>query len=142
MKLEGGCLCGDVRYEAGALTGPIGHCHCPTCRKAHGSAFSTVGRTSREGFRWVRGQEHVRAFESSPGKFRHFCCNCGSHMMAEWDGEPEVILRLGTLDTDPGARPAAHVWTDLKADWYEIDAKLPQIPQGRTRPEAQRESSA
>jgi hypothetical protein len=32
--LEGGCLCGVVRYEAASLGGP---CHCRTCRKAHGA---------------------------------------------------------------------------------------------------------
>lgn len=133
MKLEGGCLCGAVRYEATDLTGPIGHCHCGTCRKAHGSAFSTVARTMRESFRWVRGGEGVRSYESSPGKRRHFCPNCGSHMMAEWESESEVILRLGTLDTDPGARPVAHLWTEQKAPWYEIDADLPEIPRGRPR---------
>jgi ADP-ribosyl-[dinitrogen reductase] hydrolase len=54
-------------------------------------------------------------------------------MMAEWEGESEVILRLGTLDTDPVARPVAHIWTELKAPWYDLDAKLPALPRGRTR---------
>ena len=98
MKLGGGCLCGAVRYESDALTGPIAHCHCATCRKAHGAAFATTARASRAG-----------------------------------DSEPEVILRLGTLDTDPGARPVAHLWTELKASWYDPGAKLPEIPRGRPR---------
>ncbi len=35
----GGCLCGQVRYEA--LGDPIyaGHCYCADCRKASGSGF-------------------------------------------------------------------------------------------------------
>src|SRR5262245_19023645 len=134
-KLEGGCLCGAVRYEAAELTGPIVHCHCPTCRKAHGSAFATTARTSRASFRWVQGGDLVRAFESSPGKRRHFCSRCGSHLVAEWESEPEVILRLGSLDGDPGARPVAHIWTELKAPWYDLDAKLPQMARGRPREE-------
>lgn len=130
MKLEGGCLCGAVRYEAEGLTGPIGHCHCPTCRKAHASAFSTVARTSREGFRWIQGEEVIRAYESSPGKRRNFCSNCGSHLIAEWESEDEVILRIGSLDSDPIAWPVAHIWTELKAPWYELDTKLPALSKG------------
>jgi hypothetical protein len=131
--LEGGCLCGAVRYEAAGLCGPILHCHCRTCRKAHGAAFATTGRTPRAGFRWMQGADSVRCYESSPGKRRHFCSRCGSHMMAEWESEPEVILRLGTLDSDPGSKPVAHIWTEEKAPWYELGAELPAIPRGRSR---------
>ena len=40
--LTGSCLCGAVAYEVDAPAGPIVHCHCSTCRKTHGAAFSTV----------------------------------------------------------------------------------------------------
>ena len=40
--LTGNCLCGSVAYEVDAEPGTIVHCHCRTCRKTHGSAFSTV----------------------------------------------------------------------------------------------------
>jgi hypothetical protein len=142
-NLEGGCLCGAVRYEAGPLTGPIIHCHCSTCRKAHGSAFASTARVARAAFRWVQGGESVRSFESSPGKRRHFCPQCGSQLMAEWADAPEVILRLGSLDGDPGVRPIAHIWTELKAPWYEIGAELRQFPQARPpEPEPPRGGSA
>jgi hypothetical protein len=38
--IEGGCLCGAVRYRSDAepLTQVV--CHCKTCRKSSGSAFS------------------------------------------------------------------------------------------------------
>jgi len=38
---EGGCFCGAVRY---ALIGPpdwSSHCHCRSCQKAVGAAFTT-----------------------------------------------------------------------------------------------------
>jgi hypothetical protein len=40
--ITGSCLCGAVRYEATGPAGPMVHCHCRTCRKAHGTAFSTI----------------------------------------------------------------------------------------------------
>src|SRR5262250_1868157 len=97
--LTGSCLCGSVAYEVDAPAGPIVHCHCPTCRKAHGTAFSSVSNVPRENFRFVRGEELLIAFESSPGKFRKFCSRCGSHIVADRPAQPTVLLRLGCLDT-------------------------------------------
>ena len=48
--LTGCCLCGSVAYEVDADPGPIIHCHCQTCRKTHGSAFSTVTNVPRTAF--------------------------------------------------------------------------------------------
>jgi hypothetical protein len=130
VMLDGSCLCGAVAYEAEKFAGPIGHCHCRTCRKAHSSAFSTTARVERSGFKWTRGADKLRYYESSPGKRRHFCSVCGSQLMAEWVGQPMVILRLGCLDTVIDERPVAHIWTSQKASWFEIADGLPQLPEG------------
>ena len=112
--LYGSCLCGAVAYETQGLSGPIFHRNCRTCRKAHSAAFATTARTERAYFKWSRGREFLGHFESTPGKLRHFCTECGYHLMAEWTDEPEVILRLGCLDTDPEARPSTHIWTSIE----------------------------
>ena len=130
--ITGGCLCGRVRYEADALAGPVGHCHCATCRKAHGAAFSTTARVARGAFRVTPGGDDLGAFESSPGKRRFFCPRCGSHVFAAWDAEDEVILRVGSVDDDaPLPKPVAHVFTSDKAPWYDIADDLPRFD---TRP--------
>jgi hypothetical protein len=131
---NGSCLCGAVGFEAGDLAGPIVHCHCATCRKAHGAAFATTARVDRATFGWTRGQEQLRSIESSPGKLRHFCGQCGTHLMAEWQGKPNVILRLGALDTDPGARPAAHIWVSHDVPWLAYGADLPHLNESRREP--------
>jgi hypothetical protein len=131
--LQGSCLCGAIRYAAEGPLGPIGHCHCRTCRKAHGAAFATTARIPRAGFRWLSGESLLSSFESSPGKRRSFCSCCGSQLVAARDGEDELIVRLGCLDSDPGAKPVVHIWTTQKADWYELDARLPGLPRGAPR---------
>jgi hypothetical protein len=42
MKLEGGCLCGKVRYSAEAEPAFVGVCHCKNCQKGTGTAFAIV----------------------------------------------------------------------------------------------------
>lgn len=125
--LSGSCLCGAVRYAVDGALGPIGHCHCRTCRKAHAAAFATTARAARGDFRWTAGADVVAAFESTPGKRRWFCPRCGSHLMAAWDGEDSVIVRVGSLDDDPGSRPLAHIWTAQRAPWFEIADSLAQF---------------
>lgn len=129
--IEGSCLCGGVAYRADGLDGPILHCHCGTCRKAHSAAFATTARVSREHFAWVRGEGLLRAYESSPGKMRHFCSNCGSQLMAEWLDQPHVIIRLGVLDAGPEQEPAAHIWTSHDVPWMRYGPDLPRLTEGR-----------
>ena len=41
-RMEGGCLCGSVRYSADAEPAFTGVCHCADCQRFSGSAFATV----------------------------------------------------------------------------------------------------
>lgn len=128
--LSGSCLCGAVSYEVDAKAGPIVHCHCQTCRKAHGSAFSSLAAVPRQSFRWTKGEELLSAYESSPGKVRRFCSRCGSQVFAERVDRPTVLLRLGCLDTPITDRPKLHIWRSDGASWYDPSDELPQFPEG------------
>ena len=115
--MKGSCLCGAVEYEIDQLDMPIAHCHCYTCRKAHAAAFVSTAGVNREHFRWLKGEEKLTAFESSLGKFRFFCSVCGSHVVADRPTQPYVILRVATLDEDPGLKPAMHIWCSHDVPW-------------------------
>lgn len=134
--LTGHCLCGRVRYEADAELSPIIHCHCETCRRTHGSAFSSIAAVPRETFRWVAGEELLSSFESSPGKFRRFCSVCGSHLFAERAGHAHVMLRLGCLDNPPAGstRTLGHIWRSDCASWYDPKEQVPEFAQAYERP--------
>ncbi len=134
VVLKGSCLCGSVACEVDAPLGPIAHCHCRTCRKAHGSAFSSVSCVLRDKFRWTRGEERLASFESSPGKFRRFSSRCGSHILAERAGQQTVILRLGCLDTPVTDRAKAHIWRSEGASWFDPKDQLPELSAGAARP--------
>ena len=125
--IRGGCLCGSVRYE---VTGPIkriAHCHCSMCRKAHGAAFGSYAVLRAEDFRVVSGEGDIAAYDSSPGVQRTFCRRCGSTLQFRSAKRPQSVeLAAGTLDDDPGVKPAYHIFVGSKAPWYDITDGLPQ----------------
>jgi hypothetical protein len=128
--ISGSCLCGQVRYEVDGELGGFVHCHCRTCRKAHGSAFSTVAAVPKTAFRWVAGEGLLKSYESSTGKFRSFCTNCGSQIVANRPAQPTILLRLGCLDTEAVGQPKCHIWRSDGASWYDPELGLPQMPEG------------
>jgi hypothetical protein len=128
--ITGGCLCGAVRYE---VSGPFlraGHCHCSRCRKHSGAAVSTQGRVRRQDFRLVSGEETLRAYRPAEGAaVKVFCTRCGSSLFGgTWPDGPEVSIRLGSVDGDPGIRPQYHTFVDSKTPWEEITDDLPRFP--------------
>lgn len=69
----------------------------------------------------------MKFYESSPGKHKGFCSNCGSSLCTKFDANPEMYgFPLGTLDTNPGVKPERDVFVDNKAPWFEITDDLPQ----------------
>ena len=43
--LEGGCLCGHIRYRASGPPHSVYHCHCEQCRRYTGAVFATGVRS-------------------------------------------------------------------------------------------------
>ncbi len=123
--ITGSCLCGKVTYEISGKIGDIVHCHCQTCRKAHGSAFSSVSSVNDNQFTLL-SKVPLGCFESSKGKNRYFCSNCGTQLYAKRDGTKHIVLRLGSLDSDPQAKESCHIWVSQKATWYSINSQLPE----------------
>lgn len=121
---HGRCLCGAVDWTVDGPLERMTHCHCARCRKAHGTPFATYAFAPAAGVR-MRGVERVTRYASSPGFVRGFCGECGSVVpSAEVDGRLEIPI--GSLTTDPGVRPVAHIFVASKASWYPITDGLPQ----------------
>ncbi|HVP29262.1 MAG TPA: GFA family protein [Myxococcota bacterium] len=129
--LEGGCLCGGIRFRVTGKLGPAAYCHCKMCQRASGSAFAANAPARTAYFQLVAGSDLVSEYESSPGKLRAFCRRCGSPIYSRTEADPEVRrVRLGTLDSDPERRPFAHFWVSANAPWHAITDGLPQYPEG------------
>jgi len=125
---RGSCLCGAIKYTIDGELSEFGYCHCPSCRKASGSAHGANAGVSAEAFELIDLAGSLREFESSPGKWRAFCGTCGSPLYAYLARSPDLIrIRLGSLDTTFSKRARAHTFVSQKADWEEIDGMIPQF---------------
>ncbi len=130
--VEGGCLCGGVRFAIERAVGPFELCHCTRCRKVSGGAFVAGLGVRTQDYRLLTGADLIRRYElplvEHPPPYRtSFCGLCGSPVPdpsaeAEWFEIP-----AGLLDGDPGIAPDKHIFVELRAPWFEIADKLPQL---------------
>jgi hypothetical protein len=132
--LRGSCLCGAVRFEVTLPFRRANHCHCSRCRKHSGTFGLTQGRVPREGFRLLAGEELVRMWRPGDGgAAKAFCPVCGSSLFGgTWPNGPEVSVRLGALDGDPGIRPQYRSFVESRAAWDELpNDGLPRYPEAK-----------
>jgi hypothetical protein len=130
MKIEGGCLCGKVRYSADCDPIFVGVCHCKDCQKQTGSAFSAVIAMPKPMLS-VTGSP--KAFESKgdSGKAysRTFCPDCGSSLMGETGMMPDVVMVLaGTLDDASAVNPSMEIYCDSAQPWVSLGGERPRFP--------------
>lgn len=127
--MQGRCLCGSVSYEAWFRPDAVYYCHCSQCRRASGSTFATNVAIARSDLKIAAGQNLIKSYASTPGKYRNFCSNCGSPLYSEYLDDPDTLyLRVGTLDDDGRLSSCAHIWVASKASWYDIRDRLPEHP--------------
>ena len=64
-------------------------------------------------------------YRSSSFAQRGFCGRCGSSLFWSRDNAPYTAITAGTLDGETGLRIEAHIFTDDKGDYYDLDRDLP-----------------
>jgi hypothetical protein len=130
-SVQGGCLCGAVRFALSAPPMNASYCHCTRCQRRTGTAASPNGRVAPGAFRVVRGEDRLRSWKPpDDGAEKFFCGDCGSAMFSRTSAG-RVGVRFGVLDGDPGVRPSAHGFTAYAVSWEELpDDGLPRHPEG------------
>jgi hypothetical protein len=132
-EMNGGCLCGQLRYSANADPVFVGVCHCKHCQKQTGTAFSVLVGIPKSALT-VQGQ--LKTFhdtgDSGQPVDRNFCPECGSPIFTDVTVMPGVaFLKAGTLDETAWLDPKLHVYCDSKEQWTFISegsqqfAKMP-----------------
>jgi hypothetical protein len=126
-KYTGSCLCRAIQFQINGPLAPIQICHCAQCRHAQGGPFATNIPVSRSDFQLISGETSITSYESSPGKRRTFCSQCGSPIFSERESLPNVIrVRAGLLDEPVQATLKFHAFVASKSSWWPINDDLPQ----------------
>jgi hypothetical protein len=129
--IHGSCLCGDVTFAVRGQPARWMQCHCSRCRRGRSAAHGSNTFFPRAQFEWRTGQAGVQKFKLPEAeRFAiHFCGRCGGATPVEREGVPFILVPAGLFDSDPGARPQAHIHVASKAPWYTIADNIPQYPE-------------
>ena len=127
--VDGGCLCGEVRFRVRGAPAFMRNCHCSRCRRARSAAFATNLGYLPEQFTWLAGETLVRRYKiPEANRFTNaFCSRCGGEAPSAWPNIPFIVVPAGTLDDDPGMRPQQHIHVAAKASWHSFVDDLPQF---------------
>ena len=128
-KIEGGCLCGAVRYESDAEPLFAVNCHCRHCQMTSGSthlpgiglpaaAFSLTGD-----FTWYKITN-----DRGGTSMRSFCPTCGTPIMGQIEGEELVFLHAITLDAPSVFTPQMDIFESSAQHFDRFDEALPRFP--------------
>lgn len=131
--LNGGCLCGAVRYQVADAFEYAMNCHCSQCRRATGAAYKPFAGIARDQLKLARDDAPVLIHGDATAAHDVHCGACGSLLYSVVRANAYVHVTLGTLIDAPSLRPTMHIFVGSKAPWHEITDDLPQwkeFPQG------------
>ncbi|WEK43876.1 MAG: GFA family protein [Candidatus Sphingomonas colombiensis] len=126
--LTGGCNCRAVRYTLSAPPLAVVACHCTSCRRQSGAAYSVNLLVRAEAMtvegtltRWMDPDT-----ESGLPLAREFCGVCGSPIRSlPATLRHFVVVKAGTLDQADQFAPEAHIWTCSKLSWVTLPVGIP-----------------
>lgn len=125
---EGGCLCGQVRWQARAAPANVRVCHCRNCQRATGAAFFARAVFLAD---HLQRQGETTCWPSSDRLDRLSCARCGAPVFAQPRDPPaRAGVALASFDQPDAVAPDMHIWVTRKLAWVRLDDGLPQHPQG------------
>ena len=112
--LEGGCLCGAVRFHAHQAPLRTLVCHCTFCQRVTGSAFYAESLFPMEAVEFngeVRRYEHT-SDESGRKVYVEFCPTCGTTIGLTFERWPDLrAVSRGSYDNPNAVDITSNIWT-------------------------------
>ena len=126
-SVEGGCLCGAVRYRVSGTPISSSICHCRSCRLASGATPVAWFVVLNEQFTMLSGRPST--LRSSPPVVRSFCGRCGTPLTYQHDDDPGAIeITTATLDHPELFAPTKEIWLSQKVPWAASHADIEHYP--------------
>jgi hypothetical protein len=127
--IEGGCLCGAVRYTVRAEPITIRACWCRVCQY-FASGNATINVVFPKDAVTITGElkDYVSTADSGNRMHRRFCPSCGTQLFSEAEARPKLlIIRAGTLDDREIAKASSLLWTKSAPGWAHLDPDVPHF---------------
>ncbi|MCG9755440.1 GFA family protein [Shewanella insulae] len=130
-QLQGGCLCGALRYKVSAPPFDSDYCHCHQCQKSTGAMAACWMDFKADQVSWLQGTP--KEYASSDTIRRGFCQQCGTSISYRSTDYPDYYtLSIASLDDANAVAPRYHIYTDKQPDWLKIADDLPKYRQSRS----------
>jgi hypothetical protein len=132
MKIEGGCHCGKISYEADINPEYVIICHCPDCQVFSGGPYRASVPVKAENFQ-LHGQPkiYVKTARSGNKRALAFCADCGSGLYSTSveDHPPLFNLRLGAVKQRAQLIPKSQGFCNSAMPWAWDIAGIPRVPE-------------
>lgn len=122
--LRGSCQCGAVTYSIGVEPLLTYACHCHSCQKRTGSAFS-LGLVVSTDELAVHGRltPWTRISDQGNSNTRYSCAACGNIIYGIGANSPALAkVQAGTLEDTREVEPEVHLWTVSRQPWVLLPA--------------------
>lgn len=130
--LEGGCLCGALRYVSSVMPMDADYCHCRLCQRHTGAPVSAWMDFMAEQVRWHDART-LTEYASSEHVRRGFCGTCGATMSYRDTRHPTYLsLAIASLDNPDTIHPVYHIHTSSQVSWCVINDELTRYTNSRT----------
>jgi hypothetical protein len=126
VSVQGGCVCGAVRFEITVPAVWAWHDHSAASRHAQGAAYATYVGSWRSRFRLLAGEEEISRYEDPERKtVRSFCSICGTPLFYERPRAPKMVnIPRALFDGGTGREPRYHIAIDEVPEWAYGGGKL------------------
>ena len=79
------------------------------------------------GYKLIQGEEYLGYYQSTPNVIKTFCKNCGSNLATIYPLRNNLLgLPIAGCEGKLDNYREFHIYTDSKAQWWQITDDLPQ----------------
>ena len=130
MKVDGGCHCGQITFEAEVDPEKTSICHCADCQTLSGAPYRASVAVNPAQFSLITGElaSYVNVADSGNKRVQTFCPRCGSPIYATGYGDPTALLniRVGAIRQRDELSPKRQVWARSRQHWTKDLSAIPE----------------
>ena len=123
--IEGGCLCGGVRYRLRARADTAERLSLHRLPARERGAICDLGRDAREDIEILSGE--IRKVPHA-GRLRSFAACCGTPLFFQDDeASVSIDVTIASLDEPQSYSPEVAIWTEDRLPWVQLDPRAKDL---------------